>query len=225
MKTYKNFKLLLLVFLSITMLKCEKIKTDFGFDGSLKGMVKDSSGIPLYGDINSNDLVVKVLGDGDQLATDIRVKGDGTYQNMKLYPKLSKVWVEGPIVFSDTFLVDFVANKNQVLDFIVTPLVLPKILSGTANGTSINVEYSIVPYGDNTVSNMEIYCSTVRFPTASTGSKENMYSTTTVSLSDLVGNVEITDLVAGTTYYLRIGSLAAGSSVMNYSNQIEITIQ
>jgi hypothetical protein len=223
MKTYKNIKLLLLVFLSAAMLQCESIETDFGFDGSIKGTVMDNNGTPLYGDLNSNNFVVKLLGEGDQTATDIRINGDGSYQNNRLFPKLSKAWIAGPIVFSDTFSIDFGADNDHVMDFTVTPLISPEILSGTANGTSINVDYSIVPNDNNTVSYSEIYCSTVKFPTASIGSKENMYSTTTVSLPDLAGSVEITGLVAGTEYYIRIGSQASSHVVMNYSNQIEIT--
>ena len=224
MKTYKNSMLFLLAILVITTSRCSYIETEFGFEGSISGIIKDNNNIPLYGDINSNNLIVRLLGENDKETIDIRVNGDGTFQNIKMYPKLHKAWVEGPIVFSDTVLIDFGENLDQVHDFTITPLTLPKILNGTANGTSVTVGYSISPAGANTVSKKEIYCSTVKFPTASIGSMTNVYTTKTVTLAALSGNTQITGLVSGTKYYLRIGAQASASKIMNYSNQIEITI-
>jgi len=224
MKTYKTSILFLLVIVAITAHECSYIETDFGFDGSIKGTVKDSNGTPLYGDINSNNVIVRLLGENDSEPIDIRVNGDGTYRNSMMFPKPHKVWVEGPIVYSDTVVIDFSTDADQIHDFTVTPLVKPNIANGTANGTSIIVEYSIVPDGSVTVSKKEIYCSTVKYPTSSIGSMTNVYTTKTVTLPALSGNATITGLVSGTKYYLRIGSLANTSKIMNYSNQIEVTV-
>jgi len=224
MKANKNSILFLLVILTFTSYSCSYVETEFGFDGSINGTIKDGNGNPLYGDINSNNLIVRLLGEKDNETIDVRVNGDGTFQNIRMYPKLHKAWVEGPIVFSDTVTIDFSENLDQVHDFTVTPLISPKIVNGTVNGTTINVEYLIVPTDANTVSKMEIYCSTVKFPTASIGSMTNIYTTKTVSLAALSGNTQISGLEPGTKYYLRIGAQASASKVMNYSNQIETAI-
>jgi len=220
MKKNRNSKLLLLVLLSVIMLRCGKEVTEFGFNGSIKGTIKDDAGTPLYSDLNSNNLV-------DKLTIDIRVKGDGTYQNTAMYPKLHKVWLEGPIIKPDTISVDFSTESIHILDFKVTPLISPKIINSTLNGTTINVNYSIVGNAGNTVKSKVIYCSTVPYPTASIGSSANVYFTKTVTLpTALTGTVTITDplIVAGTKYYIRIGALANVGVLMNYSNQIEVVI-
>lgn len=227
MKKNRNSKLLLLVFLSVVMLRCGKEVTESDFNGSIKGTIKDDAGTPLYSDLNSNNLVVKLLGAGDKLTIDIRVKGDGTYQNTAMFPKLHKVWLEGPIIKSDTISVDFSAESFQIKDFKITPLISPKIINSTINGTTINVNYSIVGNSGNTVKSKVIYCSTVPYPTASIGSSANVYFTKTVTLpTALTGTVTITDplIVAGTKYYIRIGALANVGVLLNYSNQIEVVI-
>lgn len=71
---------------------------------------------------------------------------------------------------------------------------------------------------------MEIYCSTVQYPTAATGSRTNIYFTKTVALPQLSGSINIDGLETGVIYYIRIGALADGSALMNYSNQIEVTL-
>ncbi|HBY54557.1 MAG TPA: hypothetical protein DEH15_19215 [Marinilabiliales bacterium] len=227
MKIYYKSKVFILVFLSVLMLNCSHEKTDFGFTGAIKGTIKDDAGTALYGDINSNNLVVKLLGVGDKQAIDTRVKGDGTYQNMKMFPKLHKVWLEGPIVKSDTLSVDFSSGVEQVKDFTVTPLITPKVIKGTVSGTSIIVDYSIVATTGYSVKSKEIYCSTVPYPTAAIGSSTNNYFTKKVTLpAALSGNVTISDplIVSGTKYYIRIGALANVGVLLNYSNQIEVTI-
>jgi len=213
----------MLLFLAMSMIKCSYQDTEFGFDGSIKGQISDNSGTPLYGDINSNTLVVKLLGKGDKQAIEIRVNGDGQYQNLKMYPKMHKVWLEGPIVKSDTMVVDFATTASQTADFKVIPLLAPKVVSGKAVGTTINVDYSVVSNAGSTAKKMEIYCSTVKFPTASTGTLANVYFTKTTAITALTGSAAISGLTAGTKYFIRIGAQASTSSVMNYSNQIEVT--
>ncbi len=217
-----NFKYLALIILSLFLIRCSYEETEFGFDGAIMGQISDDAGNPLYGDINSNTLVVKLLGKGDKQAIEIRVNGEGKYQNLKMYPKMHKVWLEGPIVKSDTLSVDFAANANQTGNFKVTPLISHKLLSGAATGTTINVTYAITPSAGITAKKMEVYCSTVKFPTAATGTLANVYFTKTTAITALTGNVAISGLTAGTKYYIRIGAQAATSSLMNYSNQIEV---
>lgn len=229
MKIYRNPKILILVFLSVILVRCENYtETDFGFSSSVKGIVKDSNGNTIFGDLTANVLVVKLLGDGDKQTIDIRVKGDGTYQNIKIYPNLYSVWIEGPVAAYSPISVDLRDGTEKTLDFIVSPLVSPKIINGTPGGTSIDVQYSIEPSAGYTVKKKEIYCSTVPYPTASTGSLTNIYSTKTVALpADLSGTVKVTGLTSGKKYYLRIGtqSSSTATSLFNYSNQIEINIQ
>ena len=228
MKVYRNSKILILIFLSVILVRCELYtETDFGFSSSIKGIVKDSNGNTVFGDLTANVLVIKLLGDGDKQTVDIRVKGDGTYQNTKIYPKTYSVWIEGPVAAFNPVSVDLSDGTEKNMDFTVTPLLFPKIINGTASGTSIDVQYSIEPSAGYTVKKNEIYCSTVPYPTASTGSLANIYSTKTVALpADLSGTVKVTGLTSGTKYYLRIGaqSSSTATSLFNYSNQIEINI-
>jgi hypothetical protein len=218
-----NFKYLALVFLSLCLIRCSYEETEFGFNGTIKGQITDPTDNPLYGDMTSNTLVVKLLGKGDKQAIEIRVNGEGKYQNLKMYPKMHKAWLEGPIVKTDTLMIDFASNANQTGNFKVTPLISPKVQSGTATGTTINVAYAITPASGITAKKMEIYCSTVKFPTASTGSLANVYFTKITPITALTGSVAITGLTAATKYYIRIGAQASTSSLFNFSNQIEVT--
>lgn len=219
----RNIKLILLTLVSLAILSCESEVTDFGFNGTITGIVKDNDGTNLYGDLNSNNLVVYLLGEGDEQPTQIRVDGEGHYQNLKMFPKAHKVWLEGPIVASDTVSVDFGAQEIVEQTFTVVPFISPKISSASAQGEAIGVEYTITPNDGNTVSKMEIYCSTVKYPTAATGSRTNVYFTKTVALQELTGNVVIDGLESGVEYFIRIGAQAQGAAVMNYSNQIKVT--
>ena len=220
----RYIKLLILVVASLIMIKCDFQQTDFGYNGAIKGTVKDNSGNPLYGDMSSNNLVVKLLGENDKQAIEIRVNGEGSYQNIKMFPKKHEVWLEGPIVSSETYTVDFGTNMDQTLDFNVIPLISPKLKSASGSGTVVNIDYELVPNDGNTVNKKEVYCSTVKYPTAATGSRTNVYFTKTVTLPDLSGAISIDGLTAGVKYYVRIGAQAKGSSLMNYSNQIEVQL-
>ncbi len=216
-------KLILFTLVSIAVLSCEDEMTDFGFNGTISGMVKDTEGSALFGDLNSNNLVVYLLGEGDEQPTQIRVDGEGGYQNLKMFPKAHKVWLEGPIVSSDTISVDFNAQPTYEQTFTVVPKISPKIISAAAQGQAIAVDYAISPNEGNTVDKMEIYCSTVTYPTAATGSRINVYFTKTVELVGPSGKVTIDGLESGVEYHLRIGAQAQGSAVMNYSNQETVT--
>jgi len=211
------------VLLSVTMINCSK-KDDFSsYNGAIKGTVKDNSGLELHGDLNSNNIIVRLLGEGDQSPTDIRVNGDGNYQNTKMFPKVYLAWIEGPVVKSDTVSVNLQGKGIMVQDFVVTPLILAKVMNGTVSGKSVTVDYSLLENAGNLVDKKEVYCSTVPYPTASTGSLTNVYFTKTVQLPSISGGVMVDGLASG-KYYIRIGARAKGSVLMNYSNQIIITI-
>jgi hypothetical protein len=220
----KNIKFALLFITTLLLMKCEFVETDFGYNGALKGTVKDNSGTPIYADINSNTLVVKLLGENDKQAIEIRVNGDGNYQNLKLFPKKHEVWLEGPIMSIEKVIVDFTSNPDQILDFKVTPLISPKLNSATGSGTSINIDYALTSNSGNTIKKKEVYCSTVKFPTAATGSRTNVYFTKTVTLPSNSGTLKIDGLTAGVKYYIRIGAQDNNAAVMNYSNQIEVSL-
>lgn len=219
-----NLKLfVLLVFLMATMMNCEYQETDFGFDGTIKGVVKDSEGNPVYGDILVNDIVVNLLGEGDQQAIQVRVDGAGEFMNTKIFPKVYKISITGPVVPPAEITHDFSATQDFAQDFVVTPFITPKAIKATVTGTSVAVEYSIVANAGKTITKSEIYCSTAKYPTASIGNYGTTYVTKVAALgTSVVGTATIPGLEPGKRYYIRVGSLAAGNTLFNYSNQIEI---
>lgn len=219
---YKSF---LWLIMAILIAGCDKNITEFGFDGSLTGTVKDPSGNIVAGDITSGVLVVHALAEGDQAPIDIRVKGDGTFQNTKLYPVKTKVWLTGPVFpeVPDTMVIDFSGQKQQTLNLTVTPflsIAKPQI-SGTATATSVTISYSITGNNGMESDKRELYCSTIPYPTKSTGSG-GFYETIKKGLSSDAGEIVVDGLTSGTKYFLRIGASADGAN-MNYSEQIEFT--
>lgn len=212
-----------LMLISVFMICCNKKDEFTSFNGAINGTVKDAGGIPLYGDLNSNNIIIRLLGENDKSTTDIRLNGVGDYQNLKMFPKKYKLWIEGPIVKFDTLMADLIGQNVQVKNFTAIPLILPKISKGSVSGTTINVDYSLTPNAGNIVDKKEIYCSSVPFPTAATGSRTNVYVTKTVALTTDAGSVPITSLTPG-KYYVRIGVKAKTAILMNYSNQIELTV-
>lgn len=204
---------------------CQKITTDFGNNCAISGSLKDQSGNVVAGDITSTNLSVKALGEGDIVTTDMSVSGDGTFQNTKLFGKKYRIWVTGPItMIDDTLDVDFSVNSVIVQDFTVKPFLTfnKPVIIGSPTATTVDVSYEIVENSGKVVSKREVYCSTVPFPNASTGSGPS-YSTNKVTLVTNSGNVSITGLLTNTKYYIRIGAQATGATGFNYSEQIEIT--
>ena len=209
--------------LSVT--SCDKIIDDFGFDGAISGKIVDEAGNLVYGDITSTSLSVKALGDGDKVTMDMRVKGDGSYQNTKLFPKSYRVWVTGPVdMVNDTLRVDFTANNVVEHDFVVVPFITMETpaLVGSPTATAVNVSFAMTPNSGKTVSSRQLYCSTNPYPNASTGSGP-FFHTVQVTLSANSGSVAVTGLTASTTYFLRIGAQATGASSRNFSDQITFT--
>lgn len=211
--------------LVIWLTSCNKDITDFGFDGVLSGKLKDQAGNIVAGDITSNSLAIKVLGENDNVTIDLRVRGDGTYQNTKLFPKKSKVWVTGPIkMVGDTLRIDFSQNKIIQHDFIVIPFltIKPPIVVGNPTSTSVTLSYEVIPNENKTPNLIEAYCSTNPYPNGSTGSGPS-YHTLKVTMKANAGSVTISGLTAKTKYYIRIGARANGTTALNYSEQITIT--
>lgn len=225
MKIIRNIKHIVLG-LSILFLwaGCNEDVTDFGFDGAISGVVKDNAGNIVAGDITSNTIVVKALTEGDIITTDIRVSGDGTYENTKLYPKPTKIWITGPVTMTgDTLWVDFTENSMVERDFVVTPFITIKPpVSGNVTANSITVNYEMIPNNGNVPNLREVYCSTNPYPNANTGSGPQ-YMTVKVSIPDNSGSTTITGLTSKTKYFIRLGARTEGSSVLNYSEQIEVT--
>ncbi len=210
----------------LLMTGCNKDVTDFGFDGSLSGTIKTPSGAIVPGDITNNSLYIQALGDGDRVTTVIRVNGDGTYQNTKLFPVKTKIWITGAVKNqgTDTIEVDFSSKNVQVQDFIVIPFltIKPPVVNGSPSETSINIDYEITGNDGNVSNTRNIYCGTYPFPNGSIGSG-TFYTTKVVSLPSDIGTGNITGLTSKTKYYIRIGAKAAGSSYENFSEQITVT--
>lgn len=186
--------------------------------------MKDKSGDIIAGDITTTDFIVKALGAGDVVTTDMRVMGDGTFQNNKLYAKKYKIWVSGPVTTQDTFSVDLAAEKAVVHDFIVDPFVMVNTpaVSGNLTATTVDIQYGMTPQSGRTITKRELYCSTNPFPNAIIGSGYG-YTTTKVTLTGDSGTATVSGLVTKTTYYIRIGVQTTDGHGFNYSQQIEIT--
>ncbi len=80
------------------------------------------------------------------------------------------------------------------------------------------MDYSVDTNEGNSIEKMEIYVSTVQYPTAAIGSRENVYFTKTVNLTNPSGNVVVDELESGIKYYIRIWC-SGKSSVFNELQQ------
>ena len=229
MKLFRKIKVL--TFLSLVLLLitgCERENiVDFGNGGSISGTVKDPNNNIVAGSITSANLVVKALGDGDQVTTDMRVKGDGTFQHTKLYPKQYKIWISGPVsLVTDTMFIDFSKEKSVAQDLVVTPFISVNkpVVSGSPTTSSVDITYDIAPNDGKVISKRELYCSTNPYPDASTGSGP-FFESKNVTLATDAGTASVTGLSPNTKYFVRIGAQATGATGFNYSEQIVITTQ
>ena len=177
-------------------------------------------------DITSNALILQLLGEGDQVTTVIRVKGDGTFQHNKLYPKRYKIWLEGPLVSveNDTIYHDFSETLSQEINFRAVPLLFVKnpAIIGSATASLTEFSYEITGNAGNTTDKRELYVSTVPYPTGNIGDGP-FYSTRKISLDSDAGTVSVEDLEKG-RYYVRVGARADGANSFNYSDQIIVDI-
>lgn len=219
-----NINRYLIILLTMIVTACNEPITEFGFEGSLSGKIVDQAGNIVAGDITSVGFVVEALGENDQVAMVLRIKGDGTFANHKLYPQVYTVTVKGPVMDVPPVTVDLTGNKSVVQDFVVTPLVTvaTPTLNGSAASTEIKIDYNIIENGGSIASTRQLYCSTIPYPNASTGSGP-YYVTKTVTLSEKQGTATVTGLTAGTKYFIRVGAKATGATAFNYSDQLIVT--
>ena len=204
---------------------CQK-EPEFGNDRAFSGIIQDGAGNIVAGDITTTSFIVKALGAGDVVTTDMPIKGDGTFGNNKLYAKQYKIWVNGPVVTTtkDTLLVDLAANKVVTHNFVVSPFISidKPTVSGNLTATTVDISYAMTAQSGQTISKRELYCSTYPFPNAIIGSGA-FYTTVKVTLNADAGTITVPGLATKTKYYIRVGALATGSNGYNYSEQIEIT--
>lgn len=207
--------------LLLFMVNCQRDVTDFGFDGSISGLLKDQNGNLVSGDITSSTFVVNALGQGDVSRIEMRVNGDGSFQNTKLFPKSYKIWVSGPLTMQDdTLRVDLSSNRTVMKDIVVVPyLDLKKpALVGTPTASSLTIAYEISGNQGKTPAVRELYVSTNPYATSSTGTGAT-YTTKKITLPDNKGSVTVPGLNSKTKYYVRLGALATGIKVYNFSDQ------
>lgn len=203
---------------------CKNTITDFGFDGGISGILKDRNGNHISGDITSNSLIVRLKGENDVVTTDIRINGDGSFRNTKLYPQRYKMWVVGPVFWNqDTLNIDLASEKNIEKDLQVTPfLTLDTPVAGNITASGAQISYRISGNDGKTVSARELYCSTNPYPTTNTGSGP-FFETKKITLNDDSGTVTVPGLASKTKYYIRTGARATGSNLYNLSDQIVVT--
>jgi len=224
MKIINKIGFLILSGLLLQMLAgCTK-SLDYGNVCTISGTLKDASGQIVAGDVTSTNLLVRVLATGELVTTDLRVLGDGTFQNTKLYQKKYRVWVAGPVTMvGDTLRPDLSVTGTFTQDIVVVPFITVSkpVVAVAATATTVSISYAVTPNGTKTVSKRQLYCSTNPYPNASTGSGA-FYTTQTVTMTTNSGTVALTGLVTGTTYYIRIGGQATGAAGFNYSEQLII---
>jgi len=211
----------LFILLAMIISGCNEPVTEFGFDGSISGKMVDQAGNIVAGDITSGGFVVEAHGEFDQVAMVLRVKGDGTFANNKLYPQVYTVTVKGPVNTIASVSIDLTGNKTVVQDFVVTPFfTIPSpTLNGSATSTDIKVDYNIIENSGNIAATRQLYCSTIPYPNASTGSGP-YFVTKTVTLTTKQGTAAVTGLTAGTKYFIRVGAKTATGTAFNYSDQL-----
>lgn len=224
MKALQKIRYIALCLLLCLAAGCKNTITDFGFDGEISGVLKDPDGTPLSGDITSNSLIVRLKGEKDVVTTDVRINGDGSFSNTKLYPQQYKMWLVGPVFWNqDTLSVDLGSGKRVMQDLLATPFLTMDVpVAGDITASSVEISYRISGNEGKTVSVRELYCSTNPYPTTSTGSGP-FFETKKITLSDDSGKVTVPGLASKTKYYIRTGAQAAGSNLYNLSNQIVVT--
>lgn len=216
--------LVLLLTTNATLSGCNDPITEFGFDGSLSGTILNSAGAIVPGDITSSGYTIQALGEKDKVSMVMRINGDGTFANNKLYPQVYKVRVEGPFFATPEVTIDLTGGKAVVQDFTVTPFltVAKPVVEGTPTSTQVKVKYGVTGNQGRTANLREVYASTVPYPNTSTGSGP-MYQTVKVAVTQNQGTATLNGLKPGTKYFIRVGARSVGTSIMNFSEQIVVT--
>ena len=221
MNKYKKVQFFAIFIASFFLLfGCDEAITDYGFTGQISGRILDQAGNIVSGDITTNHMTVYVLGELDTEPIPIRVKGDGTYTNIHLYPQKYKVWLDGPVANASEYNVDLTGNP-VVQDFTVTPFLTipPPSLVGSPTASDVTVSYSITENAGYTAKVRSIYVSTVSYPGQSTGSGA-YWQTVKKTVTANQGTEKITGLKANTTYFVRVEAQANGTTQFNLSDQI-----
>ena len=230
-------KLIFLKYLTIFLVaglfiltSCNEPIYDFeGFDGQLSGKIVDANGNVISGDIKVTTFAVNATGEKDITSTVLRVKNDGTYANTTLHRQSYRVWLTGPFIGSptDTIIVNLSGGQTVVKDYQVTPLLTidTPVLNGNPSSAEIKVDYKITGNSGNTPNLREIYCSTVSWPTRTTGTgaAAGGFFTRTVTLAQNQGTATISGLQPKTRYFIRVGARASGQALFNHSLQIIVT--
>lgn len=211
---------------------CDDSVTDFGFTGSISGTITDPSGQIVSGNTATVDFQVMVLGEGETQPLELPVKGDGTYANTHLYPQEYHVWIEGPVI-SDATVDDPVAVDLTAAavthDFTVVPyLTIPPPTAGEPSAEGIaEVSYDIRPadgFAAQTGLSRVVWASTASWPGPTTGNVADRTHTVTEALPSNSGEVTVSGLRPGETYYIRVGAVAVGTTLWNMSEQVSISV-
>jgi hypothetical protein len=229
--TLKVIKIMFGLSLFMLLTSCNEDVTEFGFDGAISGMIKDQNGNFVAGDITSTNLRVMARGEGDNATIDMRVKGDGTYGNTKLYPKKFEITVSGPVTLvGNPLQVDFSKNKNVTHDFVVIPFVTakPPVVVGSPTSNGITISYETMANEGRKIDRVRAFCSTNPYPNGSTGDGPYFHTKTqsrtlNPTVDTATGNFTFTGLTPGTKYHIRLEARAGGQTLLNFSDQIIVT--
>lgn len=230
-KTIKTIPLLLLMAVYICFLSsCTEEVKDFGFDGSISGMILDQSGNPVSGDASNSAMTVFLLGEEDRVPLEVRVIGDGSYTNTHLYPQSYSVWIEGPVDAPGQQTVDLTGSAVQH-NITVTPFMAINEPSASISGGQVTVNYQITPGTGHAAADRVALVSTVAKVGVNTGNGPR-WQTRTVSLDSNSGTASIaldTDLLdmsaerGGGKLHVRIAAKSDQSSNWNYSVPVELS--
>jgi hypothetical protein len=224
MRTSYSLQFFAIVVIFFALQSCEMV-ADPGFNGTISGTLVNKSNVPVYADILTNNLIINAKGEGDISPTIIRVDGKGKYSYSKLYPKVYKIYVNGPVFLSspDTARIDFSSGNSVVQDFVVEPFVTVNLqLAGTPIDTTVTVNFSATGNQGKIPAVREIYCCTSPYPNRNIGTSA-YYSTVTKVVTTDSGVLKITGLKWGVKYYLRMGAngkTGTANDLMNYSDQV-----
>jgi hypothetical protein len=228
-----SYKILSILSLSLLMwmTACNEDISEFGFDGSINGVVKDQAGNIVAGDVTSANLVVRATGEGDNGNIDMRIKGDGTFGNNRMFPKKFTFTVIGPLTLvGDPLEVDFSKNKKATHTFVVVPFVTakPPTVVGSPKSGEITINYETIGNSGKKIDRVRAFCSTNPYPTGSTGDGPYYHTKTSSrtlnpTVDAATGNFTFTGLTPGRKYYIRLEARAGGQTLLNFSDQINVT--